>query len=64
MPNMHETKLLGAINVIESAPGFMDETTACGEAWQVVLAEITRLQNALDPFQQNKKCNSPSKLCG
>ena len=29
-----------AINVIESAPGFTDETTSVGEAWAIILASL------------------------
>lgn len=30
-----------AINVVESAPGFTDETTPVGEAWATVLASLS-----------------------
>ncbi len=36
-----------AYKIIESCPGFDDETSAVGEAWQVVMQDHARLHQAL-----------------
>ncbi len=53
--------LQDAIDVIESAPGFNDETTSVGEAWAAVLASIycapAPVQVAERPWEREGWCD-------